>query len=359
MRSLRQSIASEDNNYNLLRLIFAAAVIYYHSDLLSQNSGVYNPIGVFLGARKTNLGEFSVACFFFLSGIFVSQSYARDGKLINFTIRRAFRIFPGLMVCLLVTSLLGCVISQGLQGLSLLTSYEYWEYVYLNTILKLKWNIAGVFEGRASSAINGSIHTLPTEVKMYCYLGLAGFLVPLKKRLNGMLVSTLFILFVYFRFDSFIRLIWMPDHAQILVFCFFGGVFVYAISDKLYPAWWWLPLLALAILTTADQAGVLVLYLASMLSLLALGQLPGIWRPKSDLSYGIYIYGWPSQQILESYFHTSSVLVHSGLALAIATGFASLSWRWIEKPAIRMGRDLISYLPKIRPPLAVFRKSVG
>jgi peptidoglycan/LPS O-acetylase OafA/YrhL len=49
-----------------------------------------------------------------------------------------------------------------------------------------------------------------------------------------------------------------------------------------------------------------------------------------DISYGIYIYSFPIQQILEHYFHFSALqLMAPSLLLAAVAGYAS--WHLIEK----------------------------
>jgi peptidoglycan/LPS O-acetylase OafA/YrhL len=76
--------------------------------------------------------------------------------------------------------------------------------------------------------------------------------------------------------------------------------------------------------------------------LLYFGQtsLPWLGRPKQDLSYGIYIYGWPSQQITMALSPSLNPYELTFAALALATFFAFISWRFIEKPAIQLGKEI-------------------
>src|SRR5690606_9347599 len=68
-----------------------------------------------------------------------------------------------------------------------------------------------------------------------------------------------------------------------------------------------------------------------------------LWRPRDDLSYGIYIYGWPCQQMVLAIVSTKlNPYLLTVLALPLAALFAAASWRWIEKPAIGLGRDLVA-----------------
>jgi peptidoglycan/LPS O-acetylase OafA/YrhL len=58
---------------------------------------------------------------------------------------------------------------------------------------------------------------------------------------------------------------------------------------------------------------------------------------KNDVSYGVYIYGWPIQQIVT--ILGGAALGHVGhlaVSFAASAGLGWLSWKWIEKPALRM-----------------------
>jgi peptidoglycan/LPS O-acetylase OafA/YrhL len=56
-----------------------------------------------------------------------------------------------------------------------------------------------------------------------------------------------------------------------------------------------------------------------------------------DFSYGMYLYGWPIQQLLKLYFQPhltpTSLFVWAVLFSACA---AALSWRFVEKPALSL-----------------------
>jgi peptidoglycan/LPS O-acetylase OafA/YrhL len=71
------------------------------------------------------------------------------------------------------------------------------------------------------------------------------------------------------------------------------------------------------------------------LLLWAIVGLPLRYEPKADLSYGLYVYHWPVQQVLVAAGATTVGLGgFTVLALIVATLLASASWRWIEKPAL-------------------------
>jgi peptidoglycan/LPS O-acetylase OafA/YrhL len=127
---------------------------------------------------------------------------------------------------------------------------------------------------------------------------------------------------------------------------FFAGVFIFAVSPWIYSRIWHGVVLGAL---TVICSGVLhqFLFFATVIwALVYLGQLPllgRIFRPKQDLSYGIYIYGWPCQQFVVSATSIAiSPYVLTLLALSLACIFAALSWHFVERPAIRLGHHLPS-----------------
>jgi peptidoglycan/LPS O-acetylase OafA/YrhL len=60
------------------------------------------------------------------------------------------------------------------------------------------------------------------------------------------------------------------------------------------------------------------------------------WMAKvPDLSYGIYLYGWPVESLLIWRFHPSPWIVFT-LSTIICAGLAWLSWTFVEAPALSL-----------------------
>ena len=77
------------------------------------------------------------------------------------------------------------------------------------------------------------------------------------------------------------------------------------------------------------------------------------WTEKTDLSYGIYLYAFPVQQVIASF----PSLRHAGLNILIAppvtAGLAWLSWHFVEKPFLRMKNLKMSdYDPALASPVS-------
>lgn len=59
-----------------------------------------------------------------------------------------------------------------------------------------------------------------------------------------------------------------------------------------------------------------------------------------DYSYGIYIYGWPAQQLVAKCFPHWSPPGNAATSFAVALGVAALSWHLIEKPSLAQKGDI-------------------
>ena len=74
-----------------------------------------------------------------------------------------------------------------------------------------------------------------------------------------------------------------------------------------------------------------------------LGFLPE-FRPfnnlKADFSYGVYLYGWPSQQIVFYFFSSQHNHIQTITAMTLALFFAIFSWYVVEKKAIKLKKLL-------------------
>jgi len=88
---------NKDNNFNLIRLLAAVAVLFGHSYALLR---LDEPLAVSL---HTSLGSIAVDIFFIASGYLVGGSLLFKQSLRDYFLARILRIYPALIVMLLLT----------------------------------------------------------------------------------------------------------------------------------------------------------------------------------------------------------------------------------------------------------------
>lgn len=194
--TLADDLALPQDNFLLLRTFAAAAVLYGHSYAMVAERG---PPEVFIWMGwGTYSGAMAVDLFFLISGFLVTGSFLRRRNVFEFAWARALRVLPAYAVCLL-----GCAFVLG----AIYTSVPLDDYLkhpavrdYVLTNLRFNtemiWNLPGVFtDNPRRDTINGSIWTLPAEVRTYLYVALVGALGILSRRaLSNLLLAGLFVL---------------------------------------------------------------------------------------------------------------------------------------------------------------------
>jgi len=104
---------------------------------------------------------------------------------------------------------------------------------------------------------------------------------------------------------------------------------------------WWIPAIAILAFLSA-WFGVLlpalfVLLPASVLCWAVFGtRLMHRLTPKPDLSYGLYVWGFPVEQLTANYLHPKSPGCLFALVILLTIPLAFLSWYFIESPALKM-----------------------
>src|SRR6186997_3455935 len=88
-----------DNNFNLIRIVAALAVLINHSFVLSAGTGDAEP----LQGLGMSLGMIAVDVFFITSGFLVTASLLTRQSAIEFIWARVLRIYPALLLMLLLT----------------------------------------------------------------------------------------------------------------------------------------------------------------------------------------------------------------------------------------------------------------
>ncbi len=165
------------NNFDLLRLLAALCVLYTHSFDLTLTS---EPFPQRTGLSASTVG---VLIFFTISGFLVARSWDYDPRLVPYAVKRGLRLLPALLVCLLLTALLLGPLATTLSTSAYLEHPQTHGYVVLNSWMWTYDGLPGVFEDNAyPKSVNGSLWTLPLEVKAYFLIAGIGLLGLLRGR---------------------------------------------------------------------------------------------------------------------------------------------------------------------------------
>jgi peptidoglycan/LPS O-acetylase OafA/YrhL len=329
-----------DNNLNLIRMVAATGVLVSHAWPVSSGDVDQQPLSQTLNG--IDLGNISVYVFFAISGYLVAQSFVRSGSLKRFWSARALRIFPGLLVALLITALIIGPL------LTVAAMEDFWRavpsYVLRNvTLFSLQQYLPGVFSGNpVGSVTNIPLWTLKYELTCYAALMVLGVAGVLKSR-RLMIAAALVFLLAYTAVLYF-----QPHQALVslaqLALPFLTGVCFFVWRDRIplsFPLGVALVFLSFLTYKTPVFREVLVFTLTYCVFLLA--YLPGglirRYNRIGDYSYGIYIYAFPIQQII-AFQGVTDPLTNILLAFPLTLGCAGLSWWLIEKPALALVRRL-------------------
>ncbi|HGY0993380.1 TPA: acyltransferase family protein [Aeromonas salmonicida subsp. pectinolytica] len=346
---LSELLKKEKNNIDIFRVIAACMVIWGHAYVLSPEDGKTDFILSLLPHDSS--GSLAVKIFFFLSGLVVTNSLLINKDPIKFIVARFFRIWPALILtCLIVAFVIG-------PFLSTLTVKEYFSsdnniflYVLNNSLLKIQYNLPGVFTTSPYPiSVNGSLWTIPYEVYAYALLLSLYFIGALKYKL----FNVLFLVTIAIESLSSEKIIftWAHSNSEVpmLAVCFaFGSIL--ALYKDVVKVDIYTPLallLAYYLLIENDYAVYLfyafiflfILYASSTRVALKL-------KPKFDISYGVYLWGFPVQQVISQFFLTKGIIFNQCVSLLLSIILGFLSWYLCEKHFIKLGSKVSMFLTK-------------
>jgi len=336
--TLAASLDAGRNGFTGLRLALAVAVVVSHAFSVATGAAGEEPLARLTGYT---LGEHAVNGFFAVSGFLVTMSCDRRGVR-DYTLARTLRILPGLVAATLVVSLgLGAALTR-LPVSEYVREPGLWSFIR-GTLTTFKSNAAlpGVFEANPYRAPLGTVWTLKYEV--LCYLGvLAAALCGLLRRRWSVLVIVAG-LALALSILSGLRGSDLPKGTETafrLPLIFAAGASLYLWRDRLRISAAALACLVFgAFVLARTPAYPALLFLAEAYGVvwLALGPLArGLFDPSTDLSYGIYLYGWPIQQALHALWPELSGPALLAPALAVTLPVAALSWFGVERPALAL-----------------------
>ena len=343
--TLGDYVGSRDNNFNLIRFLAASSVLLSHSYPLSNGDPTTEPLRTWLGLSA---GEIAVDVFFLTSGFLVAGSLLTRHSVSGFAIARALRIYPAMVVSVLLTVLVVGLWFSSSTPSSFVASPETWRYIAKNVTLVtgVAYKLPGAFElTPLRLAVNGSLWTLPYELAMYgmlaaTWLAMATLRLRPEKRFGGGVVLICLV-------AVSIEILRLPTHRFVpggwhLGAMFFAGSSLYAFRKHVpLDMRVFFVFLILLGLSSADKTAFALVYLVTLPYLvLYLAYVPGgllrRFNRLGDYSYGMYIYAFPVQQMLAASLQGIRPLQMLIASFVITLALAIASWHLFEKRALAL-----------------------
>ncbi|MEP7253798.1 MAG: acyltransferase [Ginsengibacter sp.] len=333
---------SNRNNFNFLRIFAAILVAITHSYAITGHAHAEFLHSITNG--KFYLSSVGLYIFFFTSGYLVSLSAANSKSPWQFLKKRILRIYPALIILTIVSVFVAGPLLTKLSFKNYFTDSDTWQYLWTATGFRIRFMLPGVFEQQQfpMAGFNGSLWSLTLELELYSLLFIL-LLIGIFKNKKWLMITLTALLIACLLLSAIdVRTVLLPNGKGLLLAAtfLFGGI----LQSGFIPKKYFLPLFALsALMIFLKSRGILaidilideVVFFSLATYFIAFTNLFKI-KIKNDISYGIYIYTFPLQQMFFQFSGFSqSVIINLLLSLMCSSILALISWRYIEKPALR------------------------
>lgn len=317
-----------NNSFDLIRHLAALMVLVSHHFVLS---GMSEP-GI---TGYNSLGGTAVICFFAISGLLITLSYLNAASFQDYLAKRVARIFPALIACsFLMTYVAGAFFAS---------DYVLGKEALVDFLRISAFGRASIDEVTSdfifSESFNGSLWTL--KIEFVFYILLAVVLTLYRSPLMPLALLLLFGLATLV-LSNYIT---GAMAQKFLAYCaagiaFFSGSLVAFHRHHFNSPRTKAIVLAASILLIVVSLGTSSMWVTATLGVslatISLGLLyvDKTIRGRFDISYGIYLYAFPVQQLVIN--KTPLAFVPSIVVTTfIVIGLATLSWLFIEQPALK------------------------
>lgn len=149
-----------ENNFDLLRLLFAGTVCLVHAYELSG----FQQLSLIANVLSSAV---AVKAFFVISGFLIFMSYERSGSFTSYVKKRIRRIYPAYFTVVVLCAV--SLIAVSSKNIGDYFSFAWVKYVFANLAFLnfLQPTLPGVFDSNKLAAVNGALWTLKIEVMFY------------------------------------------------------------------------------------------------------------------------------------------------------------------------------------------------
>lgn len=330
---------NRDNNFDLARLLLAYLVLACHSFPVTHD---VDPFSRFTRGQIEG-GELAVNFFFVISGFLISKSWSRSSGLLDFCLKRGLRIYPGYLCCILFCALVVGPLAPG-------RPQDYWQQLNILSTFKNALVLGGVlaprvFEGHVFPFMNISLWTIPYEMGCYALvagLGVVGLLRNRSVQVWGTLLLGSYLPFCAYKLGAISSLSVEQGTWLRFIVYYSAGAFLAASDRPFYLARKTVMVGSILVLVSAFTAGLqVVLPVAGSASIIYFCvtkiSRKGLYKPRFDISYGVYLYAFPIQQLWAA-FGVNNPFLLTILTTVILLPLALLSYLVIERPALNLKR---------------------
>lgn len=352
MTRLSHMLERGNNNFDLLRLIAALLVIYGHSFWALPAKAHPEPVLNFTQLEYT--GSLAVYAFFLLSGLLVSKSFASQRSTVVFMTHRVSRILPAFFVCTVLTAfVIGPFVTT-------LRPFEYfrdpllmhWWWHTVTLMFGVGTYLPGVFpDTPIRSLVNATTWTLPVEIKCYALVLAAGLCGAIGNRGRTIVVCVLAITGLFFLATHPTSIRAIDDvvakplgYSFYPVVMFLVGMLGYAFRQSIIlDGRIAIALLIAYFVSRTTSVGIVLFYPAFVYGVATFASLRALrFRLPGDYSFGLYLWGFPVQQIVADINPTMNNYLGLLIVIPATLLLAVVSWHLVEQPAIRFAANLLN-----------------
>ncbi|HSO87218.1 MAG TPA: acyltransferase [Draconibacterium sp.] len=345
------------NNFDLLRFLLATSVIICHCYAIYYGWEKFAKLEPFMkwSGGKISIGSAAVDFFFVISGFLIVRSFEYSANFWEYLKKRILRIYPGFIVAFIISFLVFGPAGH-MEKWSLQAYLSFLDFVPAKREVANMLSLQSPIESRyftqlPQSGLNNSLWTIHYEFICYLMVPVFAWLGFMKKKwwLFAALLVIYILLFLQslgyiFPFKQSLSggVIGNPYYYPRFFTYFLCGSCVY-VYRNLIPRSIWLAIPALIIFMLAFKLRLIdVLWpISGTYLLFYVAYHPNALFPNfakyGDFSYGIYLYGWPLQQlVMLSFGKYLNPLTFFTVVFPVVLVFAILSWKLIESPALKL-----------------------
>lgn len=346
---------SRRNNFNIIRFFAALLVMYGH---------MFHIVGMLPKTlQHTSVSSYGVLLLFAMGGYLIATSWNSDPHVFRYAVRRVTRLFPAYIVLLLVT-----VFCLGPLVTSLSTTHYYeWgalNYLWSNLRLYIAYALPGVFETVPyANVVNGSLWTMPVEAALYILAVVVLVIAGKKagKRRDAVLIGSAVLMtltgwgvqllmnagkldpIVFYATD-------LRQCAVVMPYFFVGMVYTLPQVRRFLNMQAAFVLMAVVMLfefPLSMSPFILYYVMPYIMFSFAFAPTPVFYKfgSKSDITFGMYLYGFPVQQLVVYFASVKGLPISFWpvfiISVVLTALCALLSWHLVEKPANALAKKII------------------